>query len=46
MPKQTERGDPLGFLTSNMSQNSKKMKGGPFEKKTFPGKKSRNAEKN
>ena len=46
MPKKTERGDPLGFPTTILSQNSKKLKTGPFEEKNFPEKKSHSAEKN
>ena len=30
MPKKTEREDPLGFSTSILLQNSKKLKGDPF----------------
>ena len=35
-----------GFSTSILSQNSKKIEGGPFGEKNFPEKKSHNAEKN
>ena len=51
MPKKTELGDPLGFFNipnskKLKSQNSKKLKGGPFGEKFFSEKKSRSAEKN
>ena len=46
MPKKTERGDPLGFSTSILSQNRKKIEGGPFMEKIFREKKSRSVEKN
>ena len=39
MPKKTERGTFWDFSTSILSQNSKKMKGGPFGGKNFPEKK-------
>ena len=45
MPKKTERGTLWDFPTSILSQNSKKIEGGPFEEKKFP-EKSRSAEKN
>ena len=32
MPKKTERGDPLGFSASMLSQNIKKLKGDPLAK--------------
>ena len=47
MPEKTERGDPLGFSNiHSVAKQQKKMKGGPFEEKKFPEKKSRSAEKN
>ena len=46
MPKKTERGTLWDFPSSILSQNSKKIEGGPFEEKNFPEKKSRSAEKN
>ena len=46
MPKKTEGGGTLwDFPTSILSQNSKKIEGGPFEEKKFPEKMSRSAEK-
>ena len=41
MPKKTEMGDPLGFFNipnskKLKSQNSKKLKGGPFGENFFP----------
>ena len=44
MPKKTERGTLWDFPTSILSQNSKKIEGGPVGEK-FPEKKSRSAEK-
>ena len=45
MPKKTEMGDPLEFSNIHLSQNSKKLKGGPFgDKKKFR-KKSRTVPK-
>ena len=35
MPKKTERRNPLGFSNIHLSQNIKKMQGGPFEGKKF-----------
>ena len=35
MPKKTGRVDPLEFFTSMLSQNIKKMEGGPFGIKYF-----------
>ena len=35
MPKKTEREVPLGFSTSILLQNSKKLKGGPFRGENF-----------
>ena len=43
--RKTERGTLWGFSTSILSQNIKKLKGDPLEKKNFR-KKSRSAEKN
>ena len=45
VPKKTERGALWDFPTSILSQNSKKIEGGPFGEK-IPEKKSRSAEKN
>ena len=45
VPKKTERGTLWDFPTSILSQNSKKIQGGPFEEKKYPEKKSRSAEK-
>ena len=43
----TERGDTLGFsIIHSVAKQQKQMKGGPFEQKKFPEKKSRSAEKN
>ena len=44
MPKETQRGDPLRFLTSILSQNIKQNEGGPFGD-FFSKKTSHNAEK-
>ena len=44
MPKKTERGTLWDFLTFILSQNIKKMQGGPFGEFFFE-KKSRSAEK-
>ena len=46
MPKKLEGGSLWDFPTSILSQNSKKIEGGPFEEKSFPEKKFRSAEKN
>ena len=46
MPKKTERGTLSHLPTPILSQNSKKIEGGPFEEKNFLEKKSRSAEKN
>ena len=46
MPKKTERGTLWDFSTSILSQNIKKMQGGPPLGKFFSKKKSRSAEKN
>ena len=46
MPKKTERGTIWDFSTSILSQNIKKMQGGPFGENFFSKKKSRSAEKN
>ena len=45
MPKKLKGGTFLDFSTSILSQNSKKIEGGPFGENFFPEKKSRNAEK-
>ena len=45
MPKKLKGGTFWDFPTSILSQNSKKLKGGPFEGKKFPEKKSRSAKK-
>ena len=45
MPKKTERGTLWDFPTSILSQNRKKIEGGPFGEKNVSGKKSHNAEK-
>ena len=45
MPKKTERGTLWDFLTSILSQNIKKMQGGPFGEKFCFEKTSRSAEK-
>ena len=45
MPKKTERGTLWDFSTSILSQNSKKIEGGPFGEKILR-KMSRSAEKN
>ena len=45
--KKLKGGTLWDFPTSILSQNSKKFEGGPFgQKKNFPEKKSRSAEKN
>ena len=44
MPKETERGDPLGFFNIHSVAKLTKIKGGPLGK-NIPGKKSRKAEK-
>ena len=50
MPKKMKGGTLWDFPTSILSQNIKKMQGGPFEEKKFqkkiPKKMSRSAEKN
>ena len=46
MPKKLKGGTLWDFPTSILSQNSKKLKGGPFGEKFFSEKKSHNAEKN
>ena len=46
MPKQTKRGDPLGFFNIHfVAKQQEKLKGGPFAETNFPKKKSRSAEK-
>ena len=45
MPKKLEGGTLWDFPTSILSQNSKKIEGGPIGEKFFPEKKYHNAEK-
>ena len=45
MPKKLKGGTLWDFSTSILSQNIKKMQGGPFEEKKFRKKMSRSAEK-
>ena len=42
--RKTERGDPVDFSTSILSENIKKLKGGPFGENSFSKKKSHRAE--
>ena len=46
VPKKTERGTLWDFPTSGLSQNTKKIEGGPFGEKISGKKNSRSAEKN
>ena len=47
MPKKTEKVDPLRVFNIHfVAKQQKSWRGGPFEEKKIPGKKSRSAEKN